>query len=525
MRGRVTQNARDHASSRATMDAARARNFSSARNLCEMEFFVSVSISAYVTSYPSGSNTGSHPKSVGPRAGTIFPCVFPTNVVGSASSGPEAYAKTHCAYADLSSYAASMLFNPSCPVFSKNHFTYGPGNPFRALKHSDVSSTSAGPPSAAAASRAFSRATSLGFSLKLGKVDLLRRQRERPVSTDDGAHFLELFRVSRDEGDRRRHGARREREWFLKKCTHARDVSRPVVSGVVSRRVAMRDDRRNGRGRGRGRAYSRPRARARRERKGDETTREARARPHCDASRADARAAPGVFSGWASGAGTDAWWGRRARASSSSASASSASRARVVARGEGEAPEGCVRRDVRGRVVRFCRARELRAVAALQAEAFYDPVMGRAVGFTPLDAPLRAYFELDVLGALAEKYAYAAMGRFAPLVMESEDGRLIGAIELSVQRDFEVMRALEDVRGSTRDDEYAYLSCITASTKIFEDKGSRRRSFARAKKSPSRGASISRRFTCTRKTTRRFERTNGAAIKCWIGRFARRTTS
>ena len=172
------------------------------------------------------------------------------------------------------------------------------------------------------------------------------------------------------------------------------------------------------------------------------------------------RAAPDVFSGWASGAGTDAWWGRRARASSSSAASSSASRARVVARGEGEAPEGCVRRDVRGRVVRFCRARELRAVAALQAEAFYDPVMGRAVGFTPLDAPLRAYFELDVLGALRKKYAYAAMGRFAPLVMESEEGRLIGAIELSVQRDFEVMRALEDVRGSTRDDEYAYLSCM-----------------------------------------------------------------
>ena len=99
-------------------------------------------------------------------------------------------------------------------------------------------------------------------------------------------------------------------------------------------------------------------------------------------------------------------------------------------------------------------------MAALQAEAFYDPVMGRAVGVTPLDAPLRAYFELDVLGALRKKYAYAAMGRFAPLVMESEDGRLIGAIELSVQRDFEVMRALEDVRGSTQDDEYAYLSCM-----------------------------------------------------------------
>ena len=52
----------------------------------------------------------------------------------------------------------------------------------------------------------------------------------------------------------------------------------------------------------------------------------------------------------------------------------------------------------------------------------FDPVMGR-VGFTPLDAPLRAY-ELDVLGA-AEKYATRRWS-FCPLVVESEDGRLIG---------------------------------------------------------------------------------------------------
>ena len=137
-------------------------------------------------------------------------------------------------------------------------------------------------------------------------------------------------------------------------------------------------------------------------------------------------------------------------------------------------------------------------MAALQAEAFYDPVMGRAVGFTPLDAPLRAYFELDVLGALRKKYAYAAMGRFAPLVMESEDGRLIGAIELSVQRDFEVMRALEDVRGSTRDDEYAYLSCMC----VDEDFRGQRiaTSLVRAgEKVAITWGFNSRRFTCTRK--------------------------
>lgn len=176
-------------------------------------------------------------------------------------------------------------------------------------------------------------------------------------------------------------------------------------------------------------------------------------------------AAPHVSPGWTFTAATDA---RRA-SGMRAASSSSSSRARLVApratwsggvaRGEGT-PLGNVYRDSRGRVVRFCDARELRAVSALQAEAFYDPVLGRAAGVTPLDAPLRAYFELDVLGTLRKKYEYAAIGRFAPLVMESEDEKLIGVIELSVQRDFEVMRALEDVRGLTRDDEYAYLSCM-----------------------------------------------------------------
>lgn len=50
-------------------------------------FFKSLSISAYVVSKPSGWKTGSHPKSLGPRASTMLPGVRPTNVMGSAS-GP-----------------------------------------------------------------------------------------------------------------------------------------------------------------------------------------------------------------------------------------------------------------------------------------------------------------------------------------------------------------------------------------------------------------------------------------------------
>lgn len=55
--------------------------------LCDIVFFMSLSISAYVVSKPSGWNTGSHPKSAGPRAGTMLPSVRPTKVMGSAS-GP-----------------------------------------------------------------------------------------------------------------------------------------------------------------------------------------------------------------------------------------------------------------------------------------------------------------------------------------------------------------------------------------------------------------------------------------------------
>jgi ribosomal protein S18 acetylase RimI-like enzyme len=111
-------------------------------------------------------------------------------------------------------------------------------------------------------------------------------------------------------------------------------------------------------------------------------------------------------------------------------------------------------------VVRFGESDELDAIAALQTDGFYEPVMGARSGLTAVDGPLRAYFESDVASTLKKKYAYAKLGRFAPLVMEDENGALIGVIEVSVQRDSEVMRAMGTIEGLTVTDEYAYLSCM-----------------------------------------------------------------
>ena len=53
----------------------------------------------------------------------------------------------HSAYPVLSSNPANIWFSlntikiyPSRPIESKNHLIYGPGNPFKALKHKLVSS-------------------------------------------------------------------------------------------------------------------------------------------------------------------------------------------------------------------------------------------------------------------------------------------------------------------------------------------------------------------------------------------------
>jgi hypothetical protein len=54
-------------------------------HLWEMVFLTDLSICAYVWSKPSGSNTGSQPNWLSPRAGTMRPCVRPTKVTGSTS--------------------------------------------------------------------------------------------------------------------------------------------------------------------------------------------------------------------------------------------------------------------------------------------------------------------------------------------------------------------------------------------------------------------------------------------------------
>ena len=113
-----------------------------------------------------------------------------------------------------------------------------------------------------------------------------------------------------------------------------------------------------------------------------------------------------------------------------------------------------------GVVVRFVDARELDALAALQADAFFEPV-----GFAALDGVLRRAFEADVRGTLTRKYAYASAGRFAPLCVGGGGEGLAGGCELSVQRDAGVVRsARRAIGGLGRDGEvgsgeYAYLSC------------------------------------------------------------------
>merc|ERR1719421_929101 len=99
-----------------------------------MRFFDSALSSAYVCSGvgagspPSyacafGSKIGSQPKALGPRAATIEPGVQPSKRCTS-ESGPGQKAKTVRATADLSSYAASILFSPTWPSFARKNLMY-----------------------------------------------------------------------------------------------------------------------------------------------------------------------------------------------------------------------------------------------------------------------------------------------------------------------------------------------------------------------------------------------------------------
>jgi hypothetical protein len=129
---------------------------------------VSSALVAAGSAFPREARPPSAPKSSGPRAGTIVPSVRPVNSIGSAPA-PGEKAKMHCAYADLSGYAASKLLRPAWPVLSRNHFMYTPGKPPSALKHKEVSSTSTGPRSCSAARRHFSRATYSGSPCSSGR--------------------------------------------------------------------------------------------------------------------------------------------------------------------------------------------------------------------------------------------------------------------------------------------------------------------------------------------------------------------
>jgi hypothetical protein len=84
----------------------------------------------------------------------------------------------------LSSYAASRLLSPVCPVFSKNHLIYGPGSPPSALKHNEVSSTMTGPPTSLAASTHFCAEISSGSPCSSGRsifCEMISTGNEPPV--------------------------------------------------------------------------------------------------------------------------------------------------------------------------------------------------------------------------------------------------------------------------------------------------------------------------------------------------------
>lgn len=77
-------------------------------------FFSSASISAYVFPVPLISIMGSHPKLLGPLAGTIVPSVRPSNKIGSAPAS-EQYANVQMAVALRSSNPSRRVLRPLCP--------------------------------------------------------------------------------------------------------------------------------------------------------------------------------------------------------------------------------------------------------------------------------------------------------------------------------------------------------------------------------------------------------------------------
>jgi hypothetical protein len=85
----------------------------------------------YVNPLSSASNTGSHPKLGGPRAGTILPSVRPSKRIGSVP-GPALYAKVQSAHAARVGKPSSMRLRPELSQISEPMIP----DPFRVHKHS-----------------------------------------------------------------------------------------------------------------------------------------------------------------------------------------------------------------------------------------------------------------------------------------------------------------------------------------------------------------------------------------------------
>mmetsp|Transcript_24261 Transcript_24261/g.51972 ORF Transcript_24261/g.51972 Transcript_24261/m.51972 type:complete len:334 (+) Transcript_24261:131-1132(+) len=107
--------------------------------------FLSVAMHENGTAWPSGTKMESHPNPLPSTGSTMAPVHRPVKSTGSAC-GYGQKARVHTAVALLSSYPIRILYRPSQPSLSWNHFMNGPGIPPNAWNSRLVSSTTHAPP-------------------------------------------------------------------------------------------------------------------------------------------------------------------------------------------------------------------------------------------------------------------------------------------------------------------------------------------------------------------------------------------
>ncbi|EPS63760.1 hypothetical protein M569_11023, partial [Genlisea aurea] len=102
---------------------------------------------------------------------------------------------------------------------------------------------------------------------------------------------------------------------------------------------------------------------------------------------------------------------------------------------------------------------EMRAVARVQAEAFHEPAF-------LFDDLFFEFFKAEVLSGLKYRLRNSPPDRYACLVAEpvSDPGGLVGVVDITVLRDYSVLKHLEGL------DEYLYVSGI-AVLKKFRRRG------------------------------------------------------